>query len=360
VGLELEGMIAFADTKDGGGATAYGARGDLIGQLPIGRIIPFVALGMGWMGAKSSAMGNDADFGPNYGAGIKYRLLPYLDLRADFRNTQTQSDSDKQGRQAHHQEYLIGASYILNFKKKEEAPKDTDGDGFYDPSDKCPTVPGVAPDGCPPPDTDKDGFLDPVDKCPTEPGIAPDGCPDRDPDKDGFLNPDDQCPTVPGVAPDGCPDKDPDKDGILNPDDKCPNDPETKNGYEDTDGCPDEIPEVVQKFTGVIQGIEFDFGKATIRARSKPRLDEAAQVLIDHPSLRIEISGHTDNVGTAERNKQLSGDRANSVRDYLASKGVDASRITTRGAGPDEPVAENKTAAGRQKNRRIEFKILIE
>jgi OOP family OmpA-OmpF porin len=83
-------------------------------------------------------------------------------------------------------------------------------------------------------------------------------------------------------------------------------------------------------------------------------------VLNDHPSIRIEISGHTDNVGTRERNQQLSGDRANSVRDYLVSKGIDASRITTRGAGPDEPVAENKTAAGRQKNRRIEFKIKVE
>jgi OOP family OmpA-OmpF porin len=85
--------------------------------------------------------------------------------------------------------------------------------------------------------------------------VAPDGCPAKDTDGDGFLDPDDKCPEEKGVAPDGCPDQDPDQDGILGDKDKCPKEPETKNGYQDEDGGPDEVPEEVKKFTGVIQGI---------------------------------------------------------------------------------------------------------
>jgi OOP family OmpA-OmpF porin len=145
---------------------------------------------------------------------------------------------------------------------------------------------------------------------------------------------------------------------VLDPNDKCPKEPETKNGYEDDDGCPDEVPEAVKKFTGVIEGIEFDTGKATIRKKSTEKLDAALKVLTDYPKLKIEISGHTDNVGKDEANLKLSQDRADSVKKYFTDKGIDAARIQTRGAGPSQPIEDNKTAAGRQKNRRIEFKLV--
>jgi OOP family OmpA-OmpF porin len=74
--------------------------------------------------------------------------------------------------------------------------------------------------------------------------------------------------------------------------------------------------------------------------------------------LRLDISGHTDNVGKREKNILLSTARAESVKEYLVSKGIEASRLLTRGAGPDEPVADNKTKAGQAENRRIEFKIV--
>jgi OOP family OmpA-OmpF porin len=74
--------------------------------------------------------------------------------------------------------------------------------------------------------------------------------------------------------------------------------------------------------------------------------------------MRVAISGHTDNVGDRVHNVELSKQRADSVKTYLVGQGVEASRIDTRGAGPDEPIADNKQAAGRQKNRRIEFKML--
>jgi OOP family OmpA-OmpF porin len=160
------------------------------------------------------------------------------------------------------------------------------------------------------------------------------------------------------VAPDGCAIKDKDGDGVLDDVDKCPDQPETANGFQDADGCPDELPKEVAKFAGVIKGIQFDFGKATIRKESHRVLDEAVKVLTQYPELRIMISGHTDNVGEANKNIELSQQRAASVKEYLVGKGIDAGRVETRGAGPNEPVADNATDKGRQENRRIEFKLL--
>jgi OOP family OmpA-OmpF porin len=185
------------------------------------------------------------------------------------------------------------------------------------------------------------------------------GCPIPDTDADSFLDPDDNCIDVPGVeAYKGCPIPDTDGDKFLDPDDTCVNEPETVNGYEDRDGCPDEVPEEVVRFTGVIAGIQFDTNKATIKKSSFKTLDAAVEVLAKFPSVSVEISGHTDDRGERPHNLELSQNRANAVRDYLVSKGIDAGRIRTRGAGPDEPIDVNTTKAGRAKNRRIEFKIL--
>jgi OOP family OmpA-OmpF porin len=145
---------------------------------------------------------------------------------------------------------------------------------------------------------------------------------------------------------------------VNSPADKCPDKPETKNNFEDDDGCPDEIPEKIKKFTGVIKGIEFDTGKDTIRKVSEPVLENALLVLNEYPKTRIEISGHSDDVGTREFNLELSRKRAESVKRWFVGKGIDEKRIATRGAGPDEPIADNKDAAGKQKNRRIEFKLI--
>jgi len=117
---------------------------------------------------------------------------------------------------------------------------------------------------------------------------------------------------------------------------------------------------VVQQFTGVIEGIYFDTAKSSIRDKSFARLDEAAKVLLDYPSLRVKITGHTDNKGTPGYNVKLSQSRADSVKNYLVHKGIDASRIATHGVGPDEPIESNKTRDGRAKNRRIEFELLTE
>jgi outer membrane protein OmpA-like peptidoglycan-associated protein/tetratricopeptide (TPR) repeat protein len=108
----------------------------------------------------------------------------------------------------------------------------------------------------------------------------------------------------------------------------------------------------------VLNNIFFDFNKATLRPESVAELDRVTKLMNDTPSLKIEISGHTDNVGSAGYNQKLSGERAKAVVDYLVRQNISASRLEYEGYGMDQPIADNKTDDGRQKNRRTEFKIL--
>ena len=104
----------------------------------------------------------------------------------------------------------------------------------------------------------------------------------------------------------------------------------------------------------VLTGVNFDTGKATIRPESLPRLDVVVEFMKHKKSARVEISGHTDNVGNPKSNKALSAKRAEACRAYLISMGIDGSRITAVGHGAERPVAPNDTAENREKNRRIE------
>lgn len=108
----------------------------------------------------------------------------------------------------------------------------------------------------------------------------------------------------------------------------------------------------------VLNNIFFDVDKYELKSRSIPELNKIIQFLSENPSVRIEIGGHTDNSGSAQYNTDLSQKRALSVYNYLMSKGVVKSRLTTKGYGSSLPVASNETEAGREQNRRIEFKII--
>jgi outer membrane protein OmpA-like peptidoglycan-associated protein len=237
--------------------------------------------------------------------------------------------------------------------------KDTDKDGIVDRLDQCPREAGIQElQGCPDRDTDGDGIVDRLDKCPTQAGPkSNDGCPEPDTDGDGVIDKLDKCPKEAGPKEyEGCPDTD--GDGIVDRLDKCPQMPETRNGYQDADGCPDEIPRVVRNFTGVIKGINFARNKATVLPSSFKTLDAAVKVLRDYPDVKLEISGHTDSTGSAELNTKLSHERAEAVKAYMVRKGIDESRLRAMGYGPSKPVAENRTAAGRSKNRRVEFQLI--
>jgi outer membrane protein OmpA-like peptidoglycan-associated protein len=361
LGVEVEGGVMPTKLRDGSESALLGAfRGYGVLQLPY-RIAPFALIGYGIMGTTGSTrLGKDVDPALHFGGGVKFYINRLFALRLDVRDNVGAQHLIDAGR-AHTVEVLLGLSILLNRKKP--TPKldvDTDGDGFLDRVDKCVDVKGVAPDGCPlpaegPKDSDGDGFFDDVDACVDVPGTAPDGCPDSD--GDGFKDAVDKCPQVPGIAPDGCPPPDKDGDGIIDANDKCIDVPENKNNYQDADGCPDEVPKAVAKFSGVIKGIYFDVDKDTIKASSKTTLNNAVKVLKEFPDVNVEVSGHTDTDGDRDHNVDLSRRRAEAVKKYLVDAGIDEKRLSTRGAGPDEPIADNKTKAGKALNRRIEFKL---
>jgi OOP family OmpA-OmpF porin len=145
------------------------------------------------------------------------------------------------------------------------------------------------------------------------------------------------------------PNPDLDGDGVLNERDKCPN---TRPGaVVDLDGC--EVEAVIE-----LDGVNFDFDKATLRPEAKAVLNEAAALLSKHDRVVVEIAGHTDSMGSEEYNQGLSERRAASVKDYLTSKGVKATHLTAKGYGESRPVASNDTEEGRAENRRVEMIVL--
>jgi OmpA-OmpF porin, OOP family len=236
-----------------------------------------------------------------------------------------------------------GRKYIKDDERIAEKAPDADGEGIPDAIDACPTVPEDHEppdpnDGCPmPKDRDKDGIPDDKDKCPDDPE-----------DKDGFQD------------ADGCPDPDNDNDGIPDITDACPREPGQPSPDPKQNGC----PQFIRRIEGsneiqILKRIEFATGKADIKKESFPILDEVVKLLKANTNIKkISIEGHTDSRGAYAMNKKLSQDRAESCLKYLVDHGIDAGRLTAEGFGPDKPIEDNKTADGRQKNRRTEFHIL--
>jgi outer membrane protein OmpA-like peptidoglycan-associated protein len=365
--LGVEGEFAAVPTRVRDApdpkAFVYSARAHAILQLPY-RVAPFVLGGYGALGVISDkkALGNDVDGVGHFGGGVKIYISRMAAFRVEGRGIIGAKAQKEAPSFTTHAEFLAGFSLVLG-RVRPRAPEkdlDPDRDGFLDPNDKCPKLAGIAPDGCPAIDSDGDTFLDNADKCPYEAGVAPDGCPLPDKDKDGFLDPDDKCPEEPGIAPDGCPPPpDSDGDGIIDKDDDCPLVPEAYNGYKDKDGCPDELPKEIKYDGRPIDGIFFEFNKDKIQKKSFKTLDEAIVVLKTFDDIRIEISGHTDDVGSEEANLDLSKRRAESVKKYMVDKGIDASRIETVGYGRSKPIDTGTSAKARAKNRRIEFRVII-
>ncbi len=254
-----------------------------------------------------------------------------------------------------------------------EAPKDRDKDGILDADDACPDVAGVASTdktkhGCPlPKDRDQDGILDDNDACPDVAGIAdPDpkknGCPPpKDTDGDGIPDEKDACVDIKGIATQdpathGCP---PDTDGDTIRDDKdaCPADKGRADPDPTKNGCP--TVRVTETEVFILEQVQFDTAKATIKKVSDKLLDNVAGVLKDHPELlKLEIQGHTDAKGVKISNQVLSQSRAESVKKALVKRGIDPKRLSAKGYGQDKPVASNDTEEGRTKNRRVQFTIV--
>lgn len=272
-----------------------------------------------------------------------------------------------------HLQHVAGVSFRFG-------GKDTDGDGILDKYDECPELFGLKEfNGCP--DSDKDGIPDHLDQCPFEFGdAAMNGCPDSD--GDGIPNHEDACPDEPGLKEfNGCPDTD--GDGIADAQDECPEEagPKENNGcpWPDTDGdgvfdkddecpevagpasnkgCPEVKEEHIKQLNEYGKTILFNTGKFTFQEQSFAVLDNMARVMNQFPNAKFAIEGHTDSTGTDKINDPLSNDRANAVREYLISKGISASRLSSQGFGSKNPIDDNKTVAGRANNRRTEIKLV--
>ena len=215
-----------------------------------------------------------------------------------------------------------------------------------------PVVENVKP---PVTDRDGDGVLDTVDKCPDVPGFAKyEGCPIPDTDGDGINDETDKCITVKGLLRyQGCPIPDTDGDGLNDEEDKCP----TRPGPVSNQGCPVIAKEVIEKINFAAKNVFFSTGSYKLLPKSFKSLDEVVRLMKVDESLMIDIDGHTDAQGTDESNQVLSDNRAGAVKNFLTDKGIDATRLKSTGFGETKPVADNKTVAGRAKNRRTEMTV---
>jgi outer membrane protein OmpA-like peptidoglycan-associated protein len=124
-------------------------------------------------------------------------------------------------------------------------------------------------------------------------------------------------------------------------------------------GCPEIKKEDKAKLERAIKLVQFETGKATLLKKSYPVLDQVVSVMNTYPDYSLNISGHTDNVGDDKFNLDLSERRAKACYDYLLSKGIAAGRMASKGYGETQPKADNKTAAGREANRRVEFELYV-
>jgi outer membrane protein OmpA-like peptidoglycan-associated protein/opacity protein-like surface antigen len=406
VGLEGELEMILTSTKGtGDGAQIYGLGAQVIAQYP-GRVTPFAELGVDMFHLSSDDMvlGSDTDFPLHIGGGARFFVTPSVAIRAEARLLRGPSEQDPYTLNASYGEFNVGVSFVPGAKAAEPAKpvedpdpdhdgvvgvadacpnepgggnpdgcptRDKEGDGIKDADDKCPeqaeTVNGYEDtDGCPDtiPDTDNDGLNDTQDKCKDQPedkdGFQDDdGCSDPDNDADGLLDAKDKCPNVSGpVENSGCPDTDADKDGVVDRLDNCPD----EAGTEANHGCKAKQLVVITKDQlKILDQVHFAMGTAKLTKASNPLLDNIARVMLSHLEIwKVKVEGYTDDVGKPEKNLKLSQDRAKAVVDYLVKKGVAPERLEAIGHGQDNPIGDNKTAKGREANRRVEFNIVSE
>lgn len=289
------------------------------------RIAPYLKVGFGFLKYDSDLLGNDDTAFHTYGAGLNVRLGEKASLQLEYRQRES-GESD-----INPVDTIMSLGLSVPFGKKERpapvAPRDpdSDGDGVNDSMDDCPNTPAghrVDARGCSL-DSDGDGVVDANDKCPN---------------------------TFRGAAVDarGC-EMDDDKDGVVNRLDECPNTP--AGARVDTKGC--EIKEVIE-----LPGVNFESNSDRLLPGADSVLRDAAATLRKYPELVVEVAGHTDSDGSAEYNEGLSERRANTVRDYLINAGVDEANLSARGYGEAQPVADNSSAVGKARNRRVELRII--
>ena len=298
---------------------------------------PYAQVGGGY-----AAIDNEGKFRTLVGAGANFWFTDNIGLNLQTAYHPTMKSESTEN----YFQHALGIT--IKFGKQ-----DRDNDGVADKDDKCPDVAGKPElNGCP--DADGDGITDAEDACPDVFGLKEfNGCPDTD--NDGIADKDDKCPQQAGPKENnGCPWPDRDGDGVLDKDDECPD----VKGTVANNGCPEVTQEVQKKLNDFAKTILFDLGKATIKPESADVLDNIVKVLNEFKKAKFSVEGYTDSTGNKAKNIKLSEARANSVKDYLVAKGIAADRLSAKGFGPEKPVADNKTKAGREQNRRVEINLV--
>ncbi|MBG7629989.1 MAG: OmpA family protein, partial [Bacteroidetes bacterium] len=173
-------------------------------------------------------------------------------------------------------------------------------------------------------------------------------------DGDGVVDIDDACPKVAGPAENkGCPWPDTDGDGVFDKDDKCPN----EAGPASNNGCPETISDAdLAKINELAKGVYFKSESAEFTEEMPSRLDMIAEILKENSNDNYTVEGHCDSRGPEGYNNKLSEARANTVKEYLISRGVSADDLSIEGLGKSQPAQDNSTSKGRAANRRVEFK----
>lgn len=343
----------------------------VINLMPRATINPYLTGGWAQLNTKGDWIpsGEARLNGWEAGAGLKIKLggdnVNRRDLRLEVRDVMSDLTAGfpNDGAMTHNLIVTAGLQFGFGY-----GSKDSDLDGVRDRDDLCPDTPSgatVDAGGCPR-DGDGDGVLDGLDQCPDTPaGATVDihGCP-SDTDNDGVLDGLDKCDaTPPGATVDaeGCP-SDSDGDSVLDGLDQCPDTP--FHLQVDPTGCPIAITETETELldTGMIRTsqVTFDSGSDVLQPKSFTELDQIGETLINWPELRVEIGGHTDSQGSESSNQTLSEKRAQAVLDYMNAKfpEINSGQYTVVGYGESLPVADNSTAEGRARNRRVEFKVL--
>ena len=295
------------------------------------KLVPYLAAGIGGISAEP-VVGDDRNHVlVNYGAGVKYFISDMFALRADVRHLLDLPDPDNN--------LIYSAGLLFQFGAPAPAPVPV-----------AIPAPAPAPEPAPvvaPVDSDGDGVIDTQDKCQNTPKgvkVTADGCP-LDSDRDRVYDYRDKCPNTPEGAPvnrQGCP-LDSDGDGVYDYLDRCPG---TLAGVSvDADGCPTKLTLL----------INFGHDSDNLGTTCDGEISKAAQCINEYPGNVVFIDGHTDSTGAAAYNQQLSEQRAAAVKNRLVEKfNIPESRMTARGFGETQPVADNKTKEGRFQNRRVE------
>ena len=340
----LEGDFGYSDTRRGSDDAEvdlkhYGV--DLLYQLlPGRRIDPYLLAG--WAQFDQAAHAADPTQhlnGWEWAVGANFRLggsdANNRSLRFELRDVVTDlSDAyPNDGDMTHNWIATVGLQFGFG-----KSSRDSDGDGVRDGDDACPATPAgavVDGSGCPL-DGDGDGVHDGLDACPGTPRGA-------------------------RVDASGCP-LDSDGDGVYDGLDACPDTP--RHLRVDARGCPIPVTatavELFDSGRFATTAIVFKSGSAELDLTDTEELNEIGRTLADWPAMRVEIGGHTDDIGSAEQNARLSEQRAHSALAYIMGRhpDLDPGRFTVKGYGESSPIADNKTPEGRAANRRVEFTVL--